>query len=76
MSHREDGPAMENSNAKYWCKNGKLHREDGPAVEYKDEYIEHQYYINGNQISEEKFNFEKELRKSIKNTRLNQKNKI
>lgn len=33
--HREDGPAIEESNGtKAWYINGKLHREDGPALEH------------------------------------------
>lgn len=33
--HREDGPAIENSNGtKIWYKNGVRHRDDGPAIEY------------------------------------------
>ncbi len=33
--HREDGPAVEQSNgAKEWYKHGKRHRIDGPAIEY------------------------------------------
>lgn len=33
--HREDGPAVENSDGyKEWWFNGKLHREDGPAVNW------------------------------------------
>lgn len=35
--HREDGPAVENSNGtKMWWINGRRHREDGPAVEWAD----------------------------------------
>jgi hypothetical protein len=31
--HREDGPAIENTDGhKAWYKEGKCHREDGPAV--------------------------------------------
>jgi len=50
--HREDGPAIENSNgSKMWFLNGKLHREDGPAIEYRngDKY----WYLNGKQVKEE-----------------------
>ena len=36
-SHREDGPAVEQSDGtKSWYRNGNLHREDGPAVEWSD----------------------------------------
>ena len=35
--HREDGPAVENSNEdKYWYLNGNCHRENGPAIEYSN----------------------------------------
>jgi len=30
--HREDGPAVENVNGKFYYINDELHREDGPAV--------------------------------------------
>ena len=45
--HREDGPAIENTNGdKQWIKNGFLHREDGPAMEFAagSKY----WYKNGN----------------------------
>ena len=35
--HREDGPAIENSNGdKAWCLGGKRHRDGGPASVYRD----------------------------------------
>lgn len=36
--HREDGPAVEDSDGSYkaWYVNGQLHREDGPAQIYND----------------------------------------
>ena len=49
--HSLDGPAIENSDGKYWLVNGKLHREDGPAVERYDGYKS--YYINGNRHRED-----------------------
>ena len=53
--HREDGPAIENSNGtKCWYFRDKLHREDGPAVEYEDGYKE--WYLNGARCTEEEFN--------------------
>jgi len=43
--HRENGPAIENTNgSKEWYIDGKRHREDGPAVELPD--ID-QWFING-----------------------------
>lgn len=30
--HREDGPAITDSNRSEWYKDGRLHREDGPAI--------------------------------------------
>jgi len=44
--HREDGPALEDSNGyKEWWLDGKLHREDGPAIEHAngDTY----WYLDG-----------------------------
>ena len=49
--HREDGPAVEESNgSKYWYLNGKQHRDDGPAVEWSTgtKY----WYLNGEEITE------------------------
>ena len=44
LLHREDGPAIEDSNGlKDWYKNGKLHREDGSAVEYPNGKKEYWY---------------------------------
>ena len=44
--HREDGPAVENSNgSKEWYLNGELHREDGPAYEGFNGYKV--WYLNG-----------------------------
>jgi hypothetical protein len=35
--HREDGPAVEDTNGhKAWYKEGKRHREDGPAIVYSN----------------------------------------
>jgi hypothetical protein len=48
--HREDGPAVEYNNGKYWYINGLKHRTDGPAIEniyYK------QWWINGKQHRED-----------------------
>jgi len=45
--HREDGPAVENSNGdRFWYLNNKRHREDGPAIEYAsgDRY----WFVNDN----------------------------
>lgn len=53
--HREDGPAIEQSNGtKAWYIDGKHHRLDGPAVEFVDGYKA--WYINGNEYTEEEFN--------------------
>ena len=42
--HREDGPAIIESNGKeYWFINGKRHREDGAAIIYKSGYKEFWY---------------------------------
>ena len=50
--HREDGPAIENSNgSKEWWLNGKCHREDGPAIEHPDGTKE--WYLNGIKIHPE-----------------------
>ena len=47
--HRDDGPAVENTNGnKYWLQYGKYHRLDGPAVECTNGYI--QYWIYGKYI--------------------------
>ena len=47
--HRDDGPAVENTNGtKIWFQYGKYHRLDGPAVEYTNGYKE--YWINGKYI--------------------------
>jgi hypothetical protein len=59
--HREDGPAIECVNGtKYWYQNDVPHREDGPAIEYTDGdgYADctKLWYLNGEQITEEKFN--------------------
>jgi len=45
--HREDGPAVEDSNGtKSWFKEGRYHREDGPAIEFSEG--SKFWYINGN----------------------------
>ena len=36
IRHRENGPAIEYVNVKYWYLNGDIHREDGPAIEWSD----------------------------------------
>lgn len=54
--HRDFGPAIESiDGTKYWCQNGNKHREDGPAVVFKDDYKPRQYWIDGKQITKEKF---------------------
>ena len=61
--HREDGPAIENSNGtKFWYLNGKLHRGDGPAIEYSDgnKY----WYLNGEKLTKKKW--EKRIKKTHK----------
>jgi hypothetical protein len=51
-SHREDGPAIENTNGtKCWYLNGKRHREDGPAIEYADGTK--CWYLNGKRHRED-----------------------
>jgi hypothetical protein len=47
--HREDGPAVEFDNGRYWYQHGKLHREDGPAVEYANG--RKLWYYHGQQIN-------------------------
>jgi hypothetical protein len=52
--HREDGPALENTNGdKYWYLHGQLHREDGAAIENNDgtKY----WYLQGKRYSEEEY---------------------
>lgn len=43
--HREDGPALINSQGEFWYWNGSQHRVDGPAVILKDGSTS--YYLNG-----------------------------
>lgn len=54
--HRSDGPAIEwgITHRKDWYQEGFLHRLDGPAIEYVNG--DKCWYVNGNVISEEKFN--------------------
>ena len=50
LSHRVDGPAVEDSNrTKHWFINGLRHREDGPAIEWIDGYK--QWWLNGKYIA-------------------------
>ena len=43
--HREDGPAIEYCDARFWYINGKIHRTDGPAAELSNG--DKHWYING-----------------------------
>ena len=50
--HREDGPAIEDSNdTKWWYLNGQHHREDGPAYEYSNG--SKCWYLNGKRHRED-----------------------
>ena len=52
--HREDGPAVKNSDATEWWFEGARHRLDGPAVVFQG--IKGTYcFINGNPIIEEEY---------------------
>ena len=59
--HREDGPAVkrvfifaEDCDYTAWYFEGKLHRINGPAFEYDDG--DKEWYLNGEEFSEERFN--------------------
>ena len=45
MLHRENGPAIINSEGKQWWKNYELHREDGPARIHSDGTLE--WWLHG-----------------------------
>ncbi len=49
--HREDGPAIEWGDDKFWYLDGKLHRINGPAIEYSNGNKE--WYLNGERHCEE-----------------------
>jgi hypothetical protein len=52
MLHREDGPAMKNSDGgTRWMRNGKEHREGAPAVEDRDGYKE--WWVDGQRHRED-----------------------
>lgn len=53
LIHRIGGPAAESNGNKYWYFQGKRHRLDGAAVEFENGMKE--WWIEGNQISEEEF---------------------
>jgi hypothetical protein len=36
LLHRDDGPALIDSDVQMWWQHGVIHREDGPAVEFPD----------------------------------------
>ncbi len=50
--HRDDGPAIENGEHKYFYKNGRRHNLNGPACigQYQNEY-----WIDGKKYSEEEW---------------------
>lgn len=54
--HRLGGPAIINkaTGEKYWMKDDKPHRIDGPAIEKSDHKL-NKYFIDGLQITKEKF---------------------
>lgn len=55
LFHRVEGPAVKLKNEERWYYNGFLHREDGPAL---NEYGGRKgYYLNGQEISKEQFDF-------------------
>jgi len=59
LNHRVNGPAIEYADgSRVWFYYGALHRLDGPAIYYTEIFGDNHYgwYINGNKMSEEKFN--------------------
>lgn len=55
--HREDGAAIEYADGdKQWFMHGIPHRLDGPALDWKNSLNEQQWWIWGNQYTEEQFN--------------------
>ena len=63
--HREDGPAIENSDgSKAWYLNDNLHREDGPAIERADG--SKHWYLNGKELSKAQFNARTKRKPSVK----------
>lgn len=54
--HRVGGPAIINTQEERWYQHGKLHREDGPAIEDKKNSRYNRWVIEGNELTEGKFN--------------------
>lgn len=63
----DDEPAAKHHTSLLWFKHGKLHRIDGPAVRFINGRQDDKWFINGNDVTEQLYEWAKDMNIDLDN---------